>query len=953
MPRLDALVPQNVLPGVITFYSVSDSIEYSTTVAAVARRFSRHGRKVLVVDWDPRAVAAQGLLPGPQESSGVRPPTSGLVEVLSSLVGPRPISWADSVSTLRPAGDSREIHVLSTMRTGAQAAEPLDLEKLFESPDLGRKLESMRAEWLRAYDAVLVNSPPGVSVASGICAVNLPDALVAFYTPDPQSIRQTRSALRSVMSEHAHLPADRRNLVTIPFLTRGSSGPGTPEVLQQAAEDLGEFFTASLPRSVKPIDAIQLFSHGPDESYQLASLLDGGMTSLPAASFPIRFGKYELLGRIAQGGMGIVYRARQLGVDPRTVALKMMLAGDRATDAEKHRFLREAQTAATLVHPNIVPIYEIAEHEGCPYFTMQLIEGKSLADHVREFRHDRGRRAAKLMVAVAQAVNHAHQHLIAHRDLKPANILLDAEGTTPLVTDFGLAVNMVSESGLTEPGTIVGTLPYMSPEQAAGQTLTTRSDVYSLGAVLYKLLTGRPPVLDDEAAEKLPLYQMLRLLQKAEPVWPRQRDRSIPRDLEALCLKCLEKDPERRYSSTELVKDLERFLRNERLAGASPKGFTARVVGWISRHLVTTTIAMAVALLVVANAASLWLTRAEASNRRAAVREANVNAAQTLAGSVLAQLGWDREAVTKAAGDLPPALAADLLQPWPHGQDELERYCRTLYELHNDPGTGLRTPEAPPPVNTWFILDREGIARARWPIPPREFHGKDYPWRDYFQGARKLAEKHLRSAHVSRAFLSESDDTLKFALSAPLYGPDGAWVGVIVAMADSGATLGTLRLRDWNAEYRIAALVGPQDHSRKTAQDLLYPSDYAILAHASIGLDHLRTISNQRILDVVARVEQSTPGPGLEQFQLAGPDAVTFDEDYRDPLEGYGGRWLAGFAPVGHTGFVVIVQTPDDTTVQPGQILILRLLSWGVYLALGLLVALLISRRWSARTRAA
>jgi serine/threonine protein kinase len=137
---------------------------------------------------------------------------------------------------------------------------------------------------------------------------------------------------------------------------------------------------------------------------------------------------------------------------------------------------------------------------------MQLIEGKSLADHVREYRHDRGRRAAKLMVAVAQAVNHAHQHLIAHRDLKPANILLDAEGTTPLVTDFGLAVNMVSESGLTEPGTIVGTLPYMSPEQAAGQTLTTRSDVYSLGAVLYKLLTGRPPVLDDEAAEKLPLY---------------------------------------------------------------------------------------------------------------------------------------------------------------------------------------------------------------------------------------------------------------------------------------------------------------------------------------------------------------------------------------------------------------------------------------------------------------
>jgi len=952
-PRVDALAPVNVLPGVITFYSVSDDVEYAATVAEVARRLSRQGRRVLVVDCDSRAPAAQGLLADSQESGGARLPTSGLVEVLSSLVGPRPISWTDSVSTLHTAGDSREIHVVSAKREGAPAGAPVDLEELFEAHDLGRKLEAMRAEWLRAYDAVLVNSPPGASTVSGICAVNLPDTLVAFYALEPRSINQTRSALRSVVAGHAQLPADRRSLLTIPMLARGSSGPDAPERLQHAARELGEFFTAWLARSVRPIDAIQLYSRAgegqPNRDGPLASLLGRGMT------FPTRFGKYELLGEINEGGMGVVYRARQLGADPRDpriVALKMMLAGDRATDAEKARFLREAQTTATLEHPNIVPIYEIGEHDGCPYFTMKLAEGNSLASRVREFRHDRGRRAAGLMAAVARAVSHAHQNWIAHLDIKPANILLDAEGGTPLVADFGLAMNMGSESEITKVDAVVGTPGYMSPEQAARQKPTTRSDVYSLGVVLYELLTGHWPIRDDEALKRLPPRQLLPRLREAEPVPPRQRDRSIPRDLEALCLKCLEKDPELRYSATELASDLERFLRNKPLAGASPKRFTARVMVWLSRHLVTTTVALAMMLLIVANASSNWLTQAEVSTRRTAVREANVNEARALAGSVLNQLWLDREAMTKAAEDFSrsPALMADLLQPWPHGTDALGSYCRALSEHNEDPRSGLRPPEGPRAVNTWFIVDREGIARGRWPSPAREFLGKDYSWRDYFRGAKALADKHLSSAHVSRAFLSEADDTLKFALSAPLYGADGTWLGAIVAMADSGATLGTLKLRHWDAERRIATLVAPQDHSRETAaREPLPPQDYAILAHGSIGESQLYTTANQKIFEVVAEVDRITPGPGLAQFQQAGPDAVTFDENYLDQLEGYSGRWLAGFAPVGHTGFVVIVQTPDDAEVHPGQIRILRLLSWGGYGSLGLLVALLISRLWAAR----
>ncbi|MCA9216604.1 MAG: serine/threonine protein kinase [Planctomycetales bacterium] len=279
-----------------------------------------------------------------------------------------------------------------------------------------------------------------------------------------------------------------------------------------------------------------------------------GQVQAPSAR---RFGDYELIQEIARGGMGVVYKARQLSLD-RLVAIKMILSGDLASDEMVRRFRTEAEAAARLQHSGIVAIHDVGQWQGQHFFSMDFVDGRSLSDLIREGNMS-PRIAATYTRQIADAIQYAHEHGILHRDLKPSNVLIDRNNQSR-VTDFGLAKRVEDRSDLTQTGQILGTPSYMSPEQASGDQsqIGPATDIYSLGAILYETLTGQPPF---RAPNQL---DTLMAVIEQEPVPPRRVNRQLPRDLETIALKCLEKDPQQRYASAgELSDDLGRFLDGE------------------------------------------------------------------------------------------------------------------------------------------------------------------------------------------------------------------------------------------------------------------------------------------------------------------------------------------------------------------------------------------------------
>jgi tetratricopeptide (TPR) repeat protein/tRNA A-37 threonylcarbamoyl transferase component Bud32 len=387
-------------------------------------------------------------------------------------------------------------------------------------------------------------------------------------------------------------------------------------------------------------------------------------TGLP---LPRTFGDYELLEEVARGGMGIVFKARQRKLD-RLVAVKLILAGKFASREQVLRFRAEVESAARLQHPNIVRIHETGEQEGQPYFSMDYVEGTNLATLVRE-KPLPAKRAAGYVKVIAEAIHYAHEQGILHRDLKPSNVLIDATDQ-PRVTDFGLAKRMQKESFLTVTGDVMGSPNFMPPEQAGGKGVKAGrySDVYSLGGILFYLVTGRPPFVAENVAETL--QQVL----NTDPVSPRLLNPSVPQDIATICLKCLEKEPAKRYQTAhELVEELKHFLNGEPIH-ARPVSRVERLWRWGRRRPVAAA-ALAIAVIAIGLAAMVsFQARHAGEQRRAerrqtaldnallAARSGNLNEAEKsialaeLAGASASELRLLRGQVAFHRGDYQEAL---------------------------------------------------------------------------------------------------------------------------------------------------------------------------------------------------------------------------------------------------------------------------------------------------------
>ncbi|MGO9112123.1 MAG: WD40 repeat domain-containing serine/threonine protein kinase, partial [Thermoguttaceae bacterium] len=351
-----------------------------------------------------------------------------------------------------------------------------------------------------------------------------------------------------------------------------------------------------------------------------AETMGSGQPAGLSAGATVRYvGDYELLEEIARGGMGVVYKARQISLN-RIVAVKMILAGHLATKADHERFHSEAQAAALLDHPNILPVFEVGEHEGQHYFSMGYVDGQSLATRLAEGPLP-PKEAAELVATVAEAVEYAHRQGVIHRDIKPSNVLIDSMGR-PRVTDFGLAKRMGSGSELTATGQVLGTPSYMAPEQAAGQinAVGPAADVYSLGALLYTTLAGRPPF---QAATPL---ETLRQVIEREPVALRQLNPGVPRDVETMVLKCLEKPISRRYVTAQaLAEDLWRYLQGRPIV-ARPVGRWEHAWRWCRRQPVVAGLIAAVAVTLAAGIVVSSLFAADSYHQAILARQNEIEA---------------------------------------------------------------------------------------------------------------------------------------------------------------------------------------------------------------------------------------------------------------------------------------------------------------------------------------
>lgn len=602
------------------------------------------------------------------------------------------------------------------------------------------------------------------------------------------------------------------------------------------------------------------------------------------------FAAYELLEKLGEGGMGVVYKARRIGSDGGVVALKRIRDGALASASARRRFLAEAKAAKELLHEHIVPIYEVGEYVDELYFTMEFLSGGTLADNAAHFA--KPERAAALVQKLSRAVHAGHLKHILHRDLKPTNILFDAQGE-PRIADFGVAKRL-GEQGSTRSGALVGTIEYMAPEQSSPHAHrdSPASDVWSLGVILYELLAGRRPFSATTPVE------LLRAVAEEQPVFLERLRPGIDRDLGTICNTCLHKEPERRYISADaLASDLESYLKCQPIK-ARRRGLHSRAADMCRRHpALVAMFSVATLYLIALTVWALISAREHEGARRDEVLAANVFAARAIAGTVLAQLREYADIIAREAAD--PRLALALARK---DDAEVQALCEAARERH----VGEH-----PSLDLWFVADAEGYARLH--VPPREFGRtfyRDYSFRDYFRGAKALSSAASHSAYISRAIRSNTDDLYKIGIVAPIVDAEGAFVGIFAVSIPTDRRLGALKLSD---ERRIAVLTARRDRDIESEP---LPNEHILLLHDGMARGEGIVIESQALQRLTAR-RDAAQIPLQDRLRLPPPDWVEAQDDYIDPLDkadsnGKRGLWLSGVAPVGATELSVIVQTRVD-----------------------------------------
>jgi serine/threonine protein kinase len=648
-------------------------------------------------------------------------------------------------------------------------------------------------------------------------------------------------------------------------------------------------------------------------------------------------GDYQLLEEIGSGTFGVVVKARNINAD-KLVAIKLLRGEQWSSPEYVQRFKTEARKQAKLDHPHIVPVNHLGEHEGQQYFVMKLIEGGSLTQRLRGStagerstrRHQRW--AAELIAKIAQAVHYAHQHAIIHRDLKPHNILLDAEGQ-PHITDFGLAKQLEegeqlfelgeatcpqrerfgweggpeADTVMTEKGLIVGTAPYMSPEQAAGAEVSTASDVWSLGVILYEMLTDQVPIRGPTPQETM------RLIQQQTPPPLRFVNSRIDYRLEKICLKCLQRNPLDRYGSAlGLARNLERWLANEPIIDP-PDSIGERCRLWCRRNpALAGLLVTAAALFLFVSTMVVWESRVRAERLEEEALMTNRYAAQGVADRFLLQLRKLSGAVEKTAKD------EKLLELLKEGNNPgLLTYFKEIHARYDDPRHGIAQGGKPPPFESWYYLNDRGhmLAASRRYVDLTM--DPNYPGRDYFHGAMLRAGKKEREAiHISRIYKATKDGLFRFGISAPVY-KGGKVVGVVVATVITDPTMGLDGLHD---NRRKAVLYGPMDSNppHEKVAGPKAPSEFVILIHPAYYP------KEKAVPFSAGNLPKARPHPGIDE--LCEPDLEqrflpeeAVNKDYVDPVgdryAAFECRWLAGFAPVGNTELVVIVQQKYEEAI--------------------------------------